>query len=56
MKENETIILDLQQCYRSPEELKHAEMVETVKNNELETLKTMDKLRIKKDLETMKKK
>lgn len=55
MKKNETIILDLQQCYRSPEELKHAEMIETIKDNELETLKIMDKKRIKNYLEKLEK-
>lgn len=59
MKENKKNRLDLKRCYRSPEELKHAEMIETTPEDYSELIialdkkhREMDKLRIK--LETLK--
>ena len=59
MNKNETIILDLQQCYRSPEELKHSEMVESTPEDYNEIIIALDKKRrdmnkLRLELETLK--
>ena len=59
MKKNKTNRLDLKRCYRSPEELKHAEMVESTPEDYNDIIIALDKKcremnKLRLELETLK--